>query len=75
MGDIASGRQQHHRCDSVVGEQLVVAPQEAVADRPFVVDERDDAAPGEHLCGRLELLPAAIPRSLQHDQGWSTFPA
>jgi hypothetical protein len=40
-----------------------------------VVDERNDAAPGEHLRSRLELLPAAVPRSLQHDQGWSTFPA
>ena len=73
--DIAPGRQQRHRRDSVIGEQAVVAPQEAVADLPFVVDERDDAVPGEHLRGRLELLPAAVSRSLQHDQGWSTFPA
>jgi hypothetical protein len=73
--DVGLGRQQCRRCDSVVGEQGVVAPQEAVADLPFVVDERDDAASGKHLRRRLELLPAAVPRSLQHDQGWSTFPA
>jgi hypothetical protein len=62
--DVASGRQQCHRRYSIGGKQVIVAPQEAVADLPLVVYERDDAVPGEHLGGRLELLPAAVPRSL-----------
>src|SRR5207344_1315514 len=73
--DVVAGRQDRHRRHSVGGKQAVVAPQEAVANLPFVVDERDDAMLGERLRGRSELLPAAEPRSLQHDQGWSRFPA
>jgi hypothetical protein len=47
--------------------------QQAVADCPLVVDEHNHAEPGVRLRGRLELLPAAVPRSLQHHQRRSRF--
>ena len=71
--DVASARQQCYCRDGVVGKHAVVAAQETVADCSFVVDERDNAAPGERLRGWLQLLPAAVPRSFQHDQRWATF--